>query len=65
MKLLHLETGFTVYWEILVVGGRLDWMILKVFSHLGDSMILWSFSPRFIYPTDTWGLIDPLLFVAY
>ena len=29
----------TVYWEILVVGGQLDWMILEVFSNLGDSMI--------------------------
>ena len=28
-----------VYWEILVVGGWLDWMILEVFSNLGDSMI--------------------------
>ena len=27
-------------WEILVVGGWLDWMILEVFSNLGDSMIL-------------------------
>ena len=28
-----------VYWEILVVGGWLDWMNLEVFSNLGDSMI--------------------------
>jgi len=28
-----------VQWEILVVGGWLDWMILEVFSNLGDSMI--------------------------
>ena len=27
-----------VYWEILVVGGWLDWMILVAFSNLGDSM---------------------------
>ena len=26
--------------EILVVGGRLNWMILEVFSSLGDSVIL-------------------------
>ena len=26
--------------EILVVGGWLDWMILEVFSKVGDSMIL-------------------------
>jgi len=25
---------------LLVVGGQLDWMILEVFSSLGDSMIL-------------------------
>ena len=29
-----------VYWEILVIGRQLDWMILEVFSNLGDSMIL-------------------------
>jgi len=28
-----------VQWEILVVGGWLDWMILEVFSNLGNSMI--------------------------
>lgn len=26
--------------EILVVGGRLDWIILKAFSNLGNSMVL-------------------------
>ena len=26
--------------EILVVGGQLDWMILEVFSNLGNSMVL-------------------------
>jgi len=26
--------------EILVVSGQLDWMILRVFSKLGNSMIL-------------------------
>jgi len=25
--------------KILVVGGRLDWMILEIFSNLGDSVI--------------------------
>ena len=29
-----------VQWGILVVGGQLDWMILEVFSHLGDSLQL-------------------------
>jgi len=29
-----------VYWEILVIGGQLDWMTLEVFSNLGDSVIL-------------------------
>ena len=29
-----------VYVEILVVHGQLDWMVLEVFSNLGDSMIL-------------------------
>ena len=28
--------------EILVIGGHSDWMILEVFSNLGDSMILLS-----------------------
>jgi len=27
--------------NLLVAGGRLDWMILEVFCNLGDSMILW------------------------
>ena len=27
-------------WEILVVDGQLDWMILEVFSKLNDSVIL-------------------------
>ena len=29
-----------VSWEILVIAGWLDWMILEVFSSLGDSVIL-------------------------
>jgi len=29
-----------VSWEILVIAGWLDWMILEVFSILGDSVIL-------------------------
>ena len=29
-----------VQWEIVVVGGWLGWMILEVFSSLGDSVIL-------------------------
>jgi len=41
----HLDVALKdmVLWEILVVGGQLDWMILEVFSSLGkfyDSMIL-------------------------
>ena len=28
------------YWELLVIGGQLDWMIWEVFSNLGDSIIL-------------------------
>lgn len=28
------------YWAILVVGWRLDWMILEDFSYLSDSIIL-------------------------
>jgi len=27
-----------VYWEILVIDGQLDWIILKVFSDLDDSV---------------------------
>jgi len=30
-----------VLWELLVMGKWLDWVILGVFSNLGDSMILW------------------------
>lgn len=29
-----------IQWEISVVGRQLDWIILEVFSNLGDSMIL-------------------------
>ena len=29
-----------VYWEILMIGEQLDWMILEVFSNFGNSMIL-------------------------
>ena len=28
-----------VQWEILMIGDRLDWMILEVFCNLGDSMV--------------------------
>ena len=31
-----------VWWEILVTGGLLVWMILDIFSNLGDTMILLS-----------------------
>jgi len=34
-----------VSWEILVIGGWLDWMISEGFSNLGDSMIPLSASP--------------------
>jgi len=38
----HLDVvlEYIVQQEILVVGGRLNWMILEVFSSLRDSMIL-------------------------
>jgi len=39
-----------VWWEILVVGGQLNWMILEVFSNLCDSMILWFHYAGFIQP---------------
>ena len=42
-KCLHVVLKDMLYsrtWEILMIGGRLDWMILEVFSNLGDSMIL-------------------------
>ena len=29
-----------VKWEILLVGGQLDWMMLEVFPNLNDSVIL-------------------------
>jgi len=34
----------TQLWELLVMGGWLDWVILCVFSNLGDSLILWFYS---------------------
>ena len=48
-----------------VLGGRLDFMILEVFSNLNDSMILWFFNcfsfpylygwlPKYLF--QTWGL---------
>ena len=35
----HINVDFQ--WEVLAIGGWLDWMILQVFSSLGDAMILW------------------------
>jgi len=35
---------YWVTWEILLIGGRLGWMILEVFSNLGDSMIPWFYN---------------------
>ena len=32
--------------EMVVVGGRLDWVILEVYSNLGDSMILKQIVPE-------------------
>ena len=32
-----------------MIGGRLDWVILEVFSNLGDSMILWFYDEVFTY----------------
>ena len=34
------ELNSMAQWAILVVGGKLGWMILVVFSNLFDSMIL-------------------------
>ena len=39
-KCLDVVLRDTVQWEILVKGGRLDWMTLEVFFKLADSMIL-------------------------
>ncbi len=30
-----------VQWAALVLGGQLQWMILEVFSNLGDSISAW------------------------
>ena len=38
-----------VYWELLVMGGWLGWVILWVFSNLGDSMILWLYDYKHKY----------------
>jgi len=32
--------GHSLVRKILLVGGQLDWMILEVFSNLGDCVIL-------------------------
>ena len=37
---VHVALRDTIQWAILVVGGRLDMMILKVFFNLNDSVIL-------------------------
>lgn len=39
---------YWVTWEILLIGGRLGWMILEVFSNLGNSMILWFYATVYI-----------------
>ena len=39
-ELLDVVLRVMVQWEILVIGGQLDWMILEIFSNLGHSMIL-------------------------
>jgi len=44
-KRLDVVLRDTVQWEILVIGGELDWMIFEVFSDLGGSMILENKSP--------------------
>ena len=51
-----------LYWgvwfsgEIVVVGGRLGWMILEVFSSLGDSMILQNQLPEvYFYHKEDWA----------
>jgi len=36
--------GIWVSGEMLVVGGWLHWMILEVFSNLGDSVVVWNSS---------------------
>jgi len=40
MLSFHYPPGFQIMWEILVIGGWLDWMISEVLSNLGDSVIL-------------------------
>ena len=44
LSLEALKKCCTFSGAILVIGGHLDWMILEVFSNLGDSTILWSLS---------------------
>ena len=39
-KRLDIVLRDMVQLEILMVGGQLDWMILRVLSNAGDSMIL-------------------------
>ena len=36
---------------ILVIGGWLDWVILEVFSSLGDSMIIWFYTSHGLFFT--------------
>ena len=38
-KHLDVVLGNMVWWEIFVIGGWVDWMILEVFSNLCDSIL--------------------------
>ena len=50
----HLDVVMRFSGEILVVGGRLDWTILEVFSNLGGSVILYFCSSR--WRSLAWGV---------
>ena len=39
----------TAYGETLAVGGQLDWMILEVFSSLGDPTVLFCLCLAFAF----------------
>lgn len=47
MKRLDIILRNTFLWEILVISGWLDWMMVA-FSNLGDTMDTWKGSPEMV-----------------
>jgi len=49
--------GMWVSGEMLVAVGRVDWVILEVFSNLGVSMILWLYNSKKALPESKWTAV--------